>query len=99
MTVFDNEIVVDWQAGNMRYLFQNGSWLNCQFRNKVKWVREMDSELNHQAKVRIILDAQLVELFLVRQPSNENLSNGLVAGKWVKPDNFQAVVEEAKRLC
>ena len=59
----------------------------------------MDSDLNHQAKVRIVLDAQLVELFLIRQPSNDNLSNGLTAGKWVKSDNFQAVAEEAKRLC
>lgn len=91
-------MIVDWQAGDMRRLLQQGAWLNCQVHNKEKWLREMDSELNHQAKVRVVMDAQIVELFLIRQPSNEHLSDGLVAGKWVKPDNFQAVTEEAKRL-
>ena len=98
MTLLDNEIIVDWQAGDMRHLLQQGGWLNCQVQNKEKWVQEMNRESNHQAKVRVVIDAQLVELFFIRQPSSENLPNGLTAGKWVKPDNFQAVFEEAKRL-
>ena len=98
MTCFGNEIIVDWLAGDIRHLLQQGVWLNCQVRNKEKWLREMDSDLNHQAKVRVILDAQLLELFLFRQPSNENVADGLSAGKWVKLDNFSAVAEEAKRL-
>lgn len=96
MTHFDNEIIVDWRAGDLRQLILYGEWRGCQARNKVKWLLEMDSSLNHQARVRLIMSSQMVELFLNRLPSGGD--NGFTAGKWVELDNFHQVAEEAKKV-
>ena len=92
MTLIGNESIVDWTIGPIRSLIQHGVWMGCSDRKKRNWIREMDDDQNLSAKVRVVIDIQMVELFLSR--------NTVAAGKWVKLDwaNFHAVLAEAMKV-
>ena len=94
-------IVVPWTFGNIKNLIEGQVWEGFNPRQKALWLREMNSDSNLLTNVRLEQEPELVELYFHRRiPGQSGAASDAtyLAGKWVKLENFQEVMQEAIRF-
>ena len=97
----ESEILVPWSFGQVKLIVEDSVWEDFTDRQKFLWLREMDREDNLITKVRLLPRNRMVELFFHRilpspHGSGATGSATYMAGKWVRIDDFDDVMAEAR---